>query len=103
ARSGQRQVVFLSGEAGIGKTTVLDAFLARASVDPDVMLASGACLEHYGAAEAYLPVLEALGRLLRAPGAERAIRLFEISAPTWVVQFPWLERRDDRAAPNRDL
>jgi DNA-binding winged helix-turn-helix (wHTH) protein len=103
ARGGQRQLVFLSGEAGIGKTTVLDAFLAHASVDPDVMVASGACLEFYGVAEAYLPVLEALGRLLRAPGAERAIRLFESSAPTWLGQFPWLERRDDRAAPHRDL
>ena len=103
ARGGQRQLVFLSGEAGIGKTTVLDAFLAHASVDPDVMLASGACLEHYGETEPYLPVLEALGRLLRAPGAERTIRLLETCAPTWVVQFPWLERRGDREAPRRDL
>src|SRR6266705_1775725 len=103
ARGGQRQLVFLSGEAGIGKTTVLDAFLAHASVDPDVMLASGACLEHYGGTEPYLPVLEALGRLLRARGAERTIRLLETCAPTWVVQFPWLERRGDREAPRRDL
>jgi len=103
ARGGQRQLVFLSGEAGIGKTTVLDAFLAHASVDPDVMLASGACLEHYGETEPYLPVLEALGRLLRAPGAERTIRLLETCAPTWVAQFPWLERRGDREAPRRDL
>ena len=103
ARGGQRQLVFLSGEAGIGKTTVLDAFLAHASVDPDVMLGSGACLEHYGEAEAYLPVLEALGRLLRGPGAERTVRVLEAHAPTWVGQFPWLERRGDREAPHRDL
>src|SRR5207247_9230721 len=103
ARGGQRQLVCLSGEAGIGKTTVLEAFLAHASVDPDVMLASGACLEHYGETEPYLPVLEALGRLLRAPGAERTIRLLETCAPTWVAQFPWLERRGDREAPRRDL
>src|SRR5712691_2403506 len=46
ARAGARQLVFLSGEAGIGKTTVLDAFLARAASDPDLLIARGACLEH---------------------------------------------------------
>src|SRR5262245_10178684 len=51
ARAGERQLVFLSGEAGIGKTTVLDAFVARAAREPDVMIARGACLEHYGVAE----------------------------------------------------
>jgi hypothetical protein len=34
--AGQRQVVFLSGEAGIGKTSVLDVFLARAAADPEL-------------------------------------------------------------------
>jgi DNA-binding winged helix-turn-helix (wHTH) protein len=93
ARAGQRQLVFLSGEAGIGKTTVLDAFLARAASDPELLIARGTCLEHYGAAEAYLPILEAFGRLLREPGAERLIRVLEAHAPTWLVQLPWQEQR----------
>jgi predicted ATPase/DNA-binding winged helix-turn-helix (wHTH) protein len=96
ARAGQRQVVFLSGEAGIGKTTVIDAFLARAVSDPDVLIARGACLEHYGIAEAYLPVLEAFARLLREPGTERVMRVLETHAPTWLLQLPWLNGRDDR-------
>jgi predicted ATPase/DNA-binding winged helix-turn-helix (wHTH) protein len=103
ALAGQRQLVFLSGEAGIGKTTVLDAFLARAASDPDLLIARGACLEHYGAAEAYLPVLEALARLLREPGAERVVRVLETHAPTWLVQLPWLEQRDDRETLRRQL
>ena len=103
ARAGQRQLVFLSGEAGIGKTTVLDAFLARAASDPDLLIARGACLEHYGAAEAYLPVLEAFGRLLREPGADRVIRVLETHAPTWLVQLPWLEHREDRETLRRQL
>jgi len=103
ARSGERQLVFLSGEAGIGKTTVLQAFLARLPADPDVLIATGACLEHYGVAEAYLPVLEALGRLLREPGAERARRLVETHAPSWLIQLPWLERAGDREALRREL
>jgi DNA-binding winged helix-turn-helix (wHTH) protein/tetratricopeptide (TPR) repeat protein len=96
AQAGQRQLVLLSGEAGIGKTTVLDTLLARAASDPDVLIAHGACLEHYGAAEAYLPVLEAVGRLLRGPGAERVIRVLKTHAPTWLGQLPWLEDRGAR-------
>jgi tetratricopeptide (TPR) repeat protein len=103
ARRGKRQLVFLTGEAGIGKTTVLDAFVARVAADPDVMIAHGACLEHYGGAEAYLPVLEALGRLLREPGSDGTIRLLERYAPTWVVQLPWVLRRDERETLRRDL
>jgi DNA-binding winged helix-turn-helix (wHTH) protein/tetratricopeptide (TPR) repeat protein len=103
ARAGERQLVFLSGEAGIGKTTLLDALLARAAADPDVLVTRGACLEHYGAAEAYLPVLDAFGRLLREPGAERVIRVLETHAPTWLAQLPWLEDRGDRAALRREF
>jgi len=103
ALAGQRQLVFLSGEAGIGKTTVLDAFLARAASNPDVLIARGACLEHYGGAEAYLPVLEAFGRLLREPEADRFSRVLETHAPTWIVQLPWLERWGDREALRREL
>jgi DNA-binding winged helix-turn-helix (wHTH) protein len=102
-RDGARQLVFLSGEAGIGKTAVLDAFLARAAADPEVSVARGACLEHYGEAEAYLPVLEAFGRLLRQPDADRVARVLRTHAPTWLVQLPWLEHRDDREALRRDL
>src|SRR5262249_60185898 len=103
ARAGQRQLVFLSGEAGIGKTAMLDAFLARAASDPDLLIARGTCLEHYGAAEAYLPVLEALGRLLREPDAERVIRVLKTHAPSWLAQLPGLQARDGREAQPREL
>ena len=103
ARAGQRQLVFLSGEAGIGKTAVLDAFLARAASAPDVLVARGACLEHYGAAEAYLPVLEAFGRLLREPRAERVLRVLKTHAPTWLVQLPWRDEEGERAALPREV
>jgi len=103
ALGGHRQLVFLSGEAGIGKTAVLDAFVAGAGSAPDLVIARGACLEHYGAAEAYLPVLDAFGRLLREPGAERVLRILGTHAPTWLVQLPWLEHRDDRETLRRQL
>ena len=66
-----RQVGFVTGEAGIGKTTVVDAFVAQVAGAPDLWLARGQCIEPYGAGEAYLPVLEALGQLCRGPDGER--------------------------------
>jgi DNA-binding winged helix-turn-helix (wHTH) protein len=72
---GQRRVVFVSGEAGIGKTTLVEAFLAHMAATEGVWLARGECVEHYGAGEAYLPVLAALGRLCRGPGGAHLLAL----------------------------
>ena len=90
ARQGQRQVVWVTGEAGMGKTTVVEAFRAAVATDPAVWLAVGQCVEHYGTGEAYLPVLEALGQLCRGAGGERLVTLLRQHAPTWLVQMPWL-------------
>jgi predicted ATPase len=75
-------VVFVTGESGIGKTTVVDAFLEQAAANRDLWIAHGQCLEHYGAGEAYMPVLEALSRLCQQPGRERLITLLNRHAPT---------------------
>jgi predicted ATPase len=90
ARQGQRQVVWVTGEAGIGKTTVLEAFRAKVATVPAVLLAVGQCVEHYGPGEAYLPVLEALGHLCRGPDGDGLVALLHQHAPTWLVQMPWL-------------
>src|SRR5215470_17054252 len=68
AWQGTRHVVFVTGEPGIGKTAVVEALAARAAAAMGLMIAWGQCIMHYGAGEAYLPVLEALGRLCREPG-----------------------------------
>ena len=70
ARRGVRQVVFVAGEAGMGKTTLVDAFLARVTAETPLWLTRGQCIAHHGAGEAYLPMLDALGRLCRRPGSE---------------------------------
>src|SRR5262245_34639237 len=63
AMRGRRQVVFVTGEAGIGKTTLADVFHQRAAARPGVRIARGQCVEGFGGKEAYYPVLEALGQL----------------------------------------
>ena len=114
ALQGTRQVVFVLGEPGIGKTTLSDAFLGSLASSvrsqnpsgiggsksaspftphppiPAPWLARGQCIEHYGAGEAYLPVLEALGQLCRQPGGEQVVMLLSRYAPTWLVQMPAL-------------
>src|SRR5260370_117873 len=62
---GKRQVVFVTGEPGIGKTTLVDAFLTQAAGGASMRIARGQCVEHFGVGEVYLPVLEALGQLCR--------------------------------------
>ena len=71
ALSGQRQLVFVTGEPGIGKTALVETFLAEVGAANALRIGRGQCVEQYGAGEAYLPVLEALGRLGRAAGGEQ--------------------------------
>src|SRR5262245_20526509 len=66
---GERQIVFVTGEAGIGKTTLVEAFLEQIA-HPSVRIGRGQCLEHHGVGEAYLPLLEILGRLCREAGGK---------------------------------
>ncbi len=88
AIEGERQVVFVTGEAGIGKTTLVDAFAERAC--RVVWTARGQCVEHFGPSEAYLPVLEALGAIGRSSHGPQVAAVFARYAPTWLVQLPAL-------------
>lgn len=91
AHSGSRQVVFVTGEPGIGKSALVDWFareLRRDARAPRV--GSGYCLEDYGADEAYLPVLEALEDLLRHDDDGAVALQLRRYAPTWLARFPWL-------------
>ena len=72
-QQGMRQIVFVTGEAGAGKTTIVDAFVHQLTSATALWLGRGQCIEHYGAGEAYLPLLEALGRLGREPAGARLV------------------------------
>ena len=62
AREGRRQCSMLSGEAGIGKTTVVDLFVASLPAPSEAGIGRGQCVDIYGEGEPYLPLLEALGQ-----------------------------------------
>jgi hypothetical protein len=48
----------------------------------------GQCLEQYGTGEAYLPVLEAIGRLCR--NDQQVTNIVRTHAPMWLLQMPSL-------------
>ena len=166
AMNGQRQIVFVTGEPGIGKTTLVETFLkgignvelgvgesesqkskvksqrskretenreperrseqqdsgppfAHSSSQSSVLnpqsfpsqspnpqsqipipafwLGRGQCVEQYGAGEAYLPVLEALGRIGRSTNGEQFVRILQQYAPTWLAQMPALVTAEELA------
>jgi DNA-binding winged helix-turn-helix (wHTH) protein len=90
ARHGTRQVGFLTGAAGTGKTTVVDVFLAQVAHEPGLWLARGQCVDHYGVGKPYLPVLEALGQLGRGSEGPAFLAVLRRYAPMWLAQFPGL-------------
>jgi len=101
ALGGTRRIVLVAGEAGMGKTTLLDHFLAAVETQADVAVARGQCLERHGRDEPYLPVLEALGRLAREGRAPWLVGALRRYAPGWVAQLPDLAREDARAGDGR--
>src|SRR5262249_25234144 len=100
---GTRQIVFVTGEPGIGKTGVVEAFLERVAVDPRVWIAHGQCAETYGTPEPYLPVLDAFGRLCREGDGDWLVTLLHKYAPTWLAQMPWLLDSADPDGVDRAL
>jgi DNA-binding winged helix-turn-helix (wHTH) protein/tetratricopeptide (TPR) repeat protein len=98
ARDGRRAVVWVAGEPGIGKTTLIEHFVKGLG---SIAIARGQCVENYGTGEPYLPVLEALAELCRGDSTLPA--LLRSVAPTWLLQLPWLSTAEERDALRREL
>jgi predicted ATPase/DNA-binding winged helix-turn-helix (wHTH) protein len=103
ALAGQRQFGVLSGEMGIGKTTVVDLFVESLSTQPEVGIGRGQCVETFGDGEPYLPVLEALGQLGQSPHGKALLPVLQRYAPTWLVQLPALLGDGERERLQRQL
>jgi hypothetical protein len=88
----RRQILFIAGEAGLGKDGWLNAFWPK-QPSRTPWIGQGQCMEHRGVGEAYMPVLDALGRLCRGPDGQTFVALLDRLAPTWLVQMPWLTSR----------
>ncbi len=62
---GHGQVAFVIGEAGSGKTALIDAFARSAeATHADLLMVSGKCDAHTGVGDPYMPFREVLGLLV---------------------------------------
>ncbi|HEX6729800.1 MAG TPA: AAA family ATPase, partial [Pyrinomonadaceae bacterium] len=103
ALGGKRQISFVSGEAGVGKTSLVDAFQQLAGIVPAVRVARGQSVEGFGGKEAYYPIFEALGQLARGENGPELFATLSRHAPTWIMQFPALVRPEQYAELQREV
>lgn len=104
AKGGQKQLLFLQGEAGLGKTAVINHWLEQQFTDnADCLVATTGCFDQRGSSEPYLPILDALGALLNSPqqaGVKKSLRQY---APGWFFQIPSLIQAEDKEVLKQEL
>jgi DNA-binding winged helix-turn-helix (wHTH) protein/tetratricopeptide (TPR) repeat protein len=104
ASAGKPQVVFVTGEAGLGKTALADEFQRQVSAQvPAMRIAHGQCMEGLGTKEPFYPALQAVGQLCRNAGGATVIDTLASHAPTWLVQFPALLTREHRETLKQEI
>jgi len=89
---GQTHVVFVSGEAGSGKSALLQEFMRRSlTAHPDLVVGWGTCNALFGQGVPYLPFRDVMNTLagdiepLYANGA-----ISRSQATHWLASFPWV-------------
>jgi DNA-binding winged helix-turn-helix (wHTH) protein len=89
ALAGEAGVGFVTGEPGIGKTSLASDFV-RAAVDASALTVTSRCLPGGADNDAYYPILDALTQLARGEAVKDFVGLLSSIAPTWLIQLPWL-------------
>ena len=84
---GERRVVFVTGEAGIGKTALVDAFCRTENFIEPTAVARGQCVAGVGGKEEYYPVMEALGQLCASVDGDAACNALARIAPAWLARL----------------
>jgi DNA-binding winged helix-turn-helix (wHTH) protein len=103
ASRGSPQVVFITGESGIGKTALTQEFLRRTAVASKVRVAAGQCIEGFGGTEAYYPILDALTKLCKESDGNAIVQHICPLAPTWAIQMPSQLSPERRQALQRQI
>jgi tetratricopeptide (TPR) repeat protein len=86
AVAGSGLVQCIAGEAGIGKTTLVENFTAHVRATHGATVARGSCSERLAGTEVYLPILEALDTLVHGPGGHAIAEKMKSIAPSWYAQ-----------------
>ena len=89
--SGRGRIATITGEPGIGKTSLVEEVLAEIALGPHrPVIVRGRCSERLNGAEAYLPILEVLDSLLHGQTVGRFTDMMKTLAPTWYVHVGML-------------
>jgi len=87
AAQGERQMMFITGETGIGKTALIDLFCRQRCSEDHTCVARGQCVEGFAGKEAYYPVIEALGHLCSTNEGKKHAHVMQQRAPSWYAQL----------------
>ena len=102
---GKPVVMLVAGESGIGKSTLIDGFLAELTVEGDALVLSGRCYEREAVPYKGLDaVIDALSRFLRRCDDRELARI--LPRDVWALRrlFPVLARIEAIAdVPERDM
>lgn len=80
AEGGTRQVLFITGEGGIGKTALVDAFRAQTEPTLNGIVAHGQCIPGLGGKQEYYPLADAFRCGTGSALAEAVCRILHNSA-----------------------
>ncbi len=86
-QAGRGLVLCITGEPGMGKTTLAQQFLTAVAFRSGGLVAIGRCSERLAGVEAYLPLLECIDDMLRQDPAPVTRGLLMQVAPTWYGHF----------------
>ncbi|MGI8989642.1 MAG: serine/threonine-protein kinase PknK [Bryobacteraceae bacterium] len=85
--AGSGIMLTVCGDAGMGKTTLAEDFLAGIEAQYGTAWAGrGRCSERLAETDAFAPILESLDTLLRGESGDQVARVMKTVAPTWYVQ-----------------
>ena len=98
AQAGRGSLLCVGGEPGIGKTTLVEDFLAELATGHHCTIARGRCSERLAGTEAYLPLLEALDSVLRSGSYPTLAGAMKQLAPTWYAQVVPLSGDSEQSA-----
>lgn len=92
ALAGRGSVVFLSADAGAGKSTLVGHFFAGVRQDhPEALVIQAGCSEQFGAGEPYQPFVEAFRQLAREQEDRKGRSFRDLArelAPVWLAAIP---------------
>ena len=100
--SGKRNLLLLRGASGLGKTSLLERFLADlSSLDYGSLRAR--CVPLHKTVEPFFPLLEALERKCHLSTSKYYLELLQQIAPTWLQLIPGILSHSIAACTKPDL